>query len=76
MSLSVFLHAFLTYRLYFFKVDSAKMISELLGYSDELFGSGELILWRMSARFLILDKEVTGVLWQNERTQQKGTGIC
>ena len=34
MALSMFLHSFLVYRLQYSLSDSAKMIGELLGYSD------------------------------------------
>jgi len=59
MSLSIFLHLFLSYRLHFSKGDSAKMISSFWDILIELLGSGRLILWRMTAHFLILRKEAT-----------------
>jgi len=70
MSLSIF-HAFLTYRLHFSKGDSAKMISELLGYSDRTISEWRTDFMENECSFPEGSYQRSGVLWQNEELNKK-----
>ena len=62
MALTMFLYSFLVFRFQFTLCNSAKLISELLGYSDRPIRQWRSILSVMKAHFLIQSKENTNKL--------------
>ena len=74
MALSMFLHSFLVFRLQFSLCDSAKMICELLGYSDRTIREWRSIFINNEGSFPDSEQgkyQRSGVLCQKEELNKK-----
>ena len=74
MALTMFLYSFLVFRLQFTLCNSAKLISELLGYSDRTIREWRSIFISNEGSFPDSEQgkyQRAGVLWQNEDLNKK-----
>ena len=74
MALSMFLHSLMVFRLQFSLSDSAKMIGELLGFSDRTIREWRSIFINNEGSFPDSEQgkyQRSGVLWKNEELNKK-----
>ena len=74
MALTMFLYSFLVFRFHFTLSNSAKLVSELLGYSDRTIREWRSIFISNEGSFPESEQgkyQRSGVLWQNEDLNKK-----